>query len=338
MTAAPERPAEVLERQPRLGGITEAMVARATAREGRSRAANTSRNYGRSQRAFAAWCGQMEVPWLPAPVEAVKVYLHEMLEERGWMPATVRAAVAAIADAHRRAGYEDPMKDASLRDFLSAVQRDEERRQRQARPLRVGEMEVVRFWACHPRRGEREAASWARGRMDIAICQVMRDGLLRIGEAAALVWGDVELAQDGCGLLHVRRSKTDQRGEGQVLLLSPLAMEDLERAVPVEARDPEARLFGVGARQLGERIRRVCEHAGLGPGYSGHSPRVGMAQDLAAMDIGTPALMQAGRWKSAAMIARYTSSQDVLRGAVAQWYKLEPPAGGLPAQPGLAVA
>ena len=38
---------------------------------------------------------------------------------------------------------------------------------------------------------------------------------------------------------------------------------------------------------------------------SGHSPRVGAAQDMIASGIGTPAIMQAGRWKSAAMVQRY---------------------------------
>lgn len=338
LTLAPERPAEVLERQPRLGGITEAMVARATAREGRSRAANTVRNYGRAWDAFAAWCRGMEVTALPAPVGAIKVYLDRMIDERGWMPSTVRSAFAAISDVHRRAGYGDVVRDASFRDFLAAVDRDDVRRQRQARPLREGEMTQVRFLACLPRKRETQAQAWARGLTDIAILQVMRDALLRVGEAAALTWGDVEYQVDGCALLHVRRSKTDRKGEGKTLLLSPLAVEDLRRAFPDGPGAQDERVFGLGPRQIGERVRRVCEHAGLGAGYSGHSPRVGMAQDMAAMDIGTPALMDAGRWKNAAMVARYTSSQEVYRGALARYRGLEPPAGGLPAQPGLEVA
>ena len=335
--AAPERPAEVQERQPGLGGITGEMLAKATAREGRSRAENTSRNYARAQRAFASWCREMEVPSLPAPVGVIKVYLDRMIDERGWMPSTVRSAFAAIADMHRRAGYGEVVMDPSFGDFLAGVDRDDDRRQRQARPLRVAEMEVVRFWACHPREGEAEAKAWRRGLKDIAILAVMRDGMLRVGEAAALMWNDVELQPDGCALLHVRRSKTDRRGEGKVQLLAPLAVADLDRAFPSGDRDPEARVFGVGARQLGERVRRVCEHAGLGTGYCGHSPRVGMAQDLAAMDIGTPALMDAGRWKSAGMVARYTRTEEVYRGAIARFYGLQPPAGGMPAQPALEV-
>ena len=58
-----------------------------------------------------------------------------------------------------------------------------------------------------------------RGLQDIAIASVLRDGLLRVSEAAELRWGDVELHEDGAALLHVRRSKTDPEAEGVVLYI-----------------------------------------------------------------------------------------------------------------------
>ena len=55
--------------------------------------------------------------------------------------------------------------------------------------------------------------------------------------------------------------------------------------------------------------------------FSGHSDRVGMAQDLAAAGVELPALMTAGRWKSSRMPARYTEGQAAGRGAVAKYYQ-----------------
>ena len=156
----------------------------------------------------------------------------------------------------------------------------------------------------------------------------MRDGLLRVREVAALVWEDIEFMPDGCGLLHIRRSKTDQKGEGKTQLLSPLAVKDLRAAIPHGPMDPQALVFGISADWLGRRIRQVCEHVGLEPGYSGHSCRVGMAQDLAAVDIGMAVLMESGRWGSDAMLARYTRSQEAYRGAIARFYVLGPPLAG----------
>ena len=60
-----------------------------------------------------------------------------------------------------------------------------------------------------------------------------------------------------------------------------------------------------------------ARETGLGDGSTG---RVGMAQDLAATGVELPALMTAGRWKSAKMPARHTERQAADRGAVARYY------------------
>ena len=63
--------------------------------------------------------------------------------------------------------------------------------------------------------------------------------------------------------------------------------------------------------------------AGL-PGWrdiTGHSGRVGMAQDLSAASFALPELMTAGRCKSPRMPDRYTERQAAGRGAVARYYQ-----------------
>ena len=85
--------------------------------------------------------------------------------------------------------------------------------------------------------------------------------------------------------------------------------------------DGAAPIFGLSARQLPRRIQAMARAAGLGEGFSGHSGRVGMAQDLAAGGAELPALMVAGRWQSARMPARYTEKQALGRDAVARYYQ-----------------
>ena len=59
----------------------------------------------------------------------------------------------------------------------------------------------------------------------------------------------------------------------------------------------------------------------ISEGYTGHSGRVGIAQDLAKNGVELPALMTAGRWKSSKLPARYTERQAADRGAVARYYQ-----------------
>lgn len=91
--------------------------------------------------------------------------------------------------------------------------------------------------------------------MDLALLQVMRDGLLRRSKAAALRWGDVELHGDGSGRLHVARSKADQSAEGAVLYLGPATIQAILAIRPEDAvTDSAASVFNLSANQIGRRI------------------------------------------------------------------------------------
>ena len=161
-----------------------------------------------------------------------------------------------------------------------------------------------------------------RAAVDVALLEVMRDGLLRGSEASALRWGDLEFHTDGSGRLHVLRSKTDQTAEGAVLYLGPAAVDALLAIRPQEAViDPGASVFGLSSRQISRRIKAATKMAGLGEGFSAHSPRVGMAQDLSAAGAELPELMTAGRWDSPTMPARYTEAQAAGKGAVARYHR-----------------
>ena len=82
----------------------------------------------------------------------------------------------------------------------------------------------------------------------------------------------------------------------------------------------EDSVFSLRPNSIARRIKEAARTAGLGEGYSGHSPRVGMARDLARAGTELPRLMTAGRWHSPRMPALYTRNETVARGAVAQYY------------------
>ena len=114
--------------------------------------------------------------------------------------------------------------------------------------------------------------------------------------------------------------KTDQESEGAVLYLGPAAVEILLAIRPEEAViDPGTSVFGLSASQIYRRVKAAAKMAGLGEGFSAHSPRVGMAQDLSAAGAELPELMTAGRWDSPTMPARYTEAQATGSGAVARY-------------------
>ena len=289
---------------------------------------NTRTMYNSVWRGFETWAQARGTLSLPASPPLVAAYLAHLAEERRLSVATVRLHKAALAAIHKAAGHPDPTDNEAVRQIMKGIARAHGKVQRQARPLTAEALAAVKATAKSRRPledGKRqesaERAAW-RGRVDVVLLATLRDGLLRRSEAAALTWGDVEFRDDRAALITLRRSKTDQEAEGVVLYIGTEASQALLDIRPApELLDPGASIFGMTTRHIGNRVRAAAKAAGLGEGYTGHSGRVGMAQDLVKSGVELPALMTAGRWKSSKMPARYTERQAADRGAVARYYQ-----------------
>lgn len=260
---------------------------------------------------------------LPADPMWVATYLSDIGEV--YAPATVRLHAAAIGRRHRDASLPSPLTSRLVRDALAgAARRHRAGEQRQAAGLTAAVLDRIRASAANPRRTrggriETPAEAARRGAIDVALASIMRDALLRRSEAAALRWRDLEAHIDGSGRLSVRRSKTDPTGAGAIQYISAQTMRDIGAIRPTDDR-PWSRIFELSAGHIARRLAAAGRAAGIDAPLTGHSPRVGMAQDLAADGTDLPALLQAGRWQSPRMPARYIRAQSAGRSAVAQFY------------------
>ena len=284
---------------------------------------STRSNYLSQWKQFCIWTSHLGVSALPADPLHVATYLTELVSGRGHKPATLYVTVAAIGFIHRVLGMEDPSNSSEVKRAIKGAFRSSEGSQRQAKALTAEGLAKIRATACKPRRGrggrmESARTAHLRGRKDVAMISLMRDAMLRVSEAAALVWSDIEAQVDGTGRLLIRRSKTDPSGMGAVAFVSFQTMNALS-SIRLGAVDTDS-IFGLRPNQISKRIKQAAQTAGLGDDFSGHSPRVGMARDLARTGAELPSLMTAGRWKSPRMPALYTRNESAGKGAVAQYY------------------
>ena len=284
---------------------------------------HTKANYRSQWLRFLEWAMTRGVSVLPADPAHIAAYLAERVEIEGHRPSTLRTAAAAIAFIHRAADMHDPCASKEVKRTLSSATRKEGRMQRQAAALTSEALAMIQAAAYEPRPGrggrmESRGTARRRGHVDVAMISLMRDAMLRVSEASELNWRDITAENDGTGRLLIRRSKTDPNGEGWVAFLSAPTMRMLG-AMRGGTSDTDS-VFGLSSNQIANRIRKAAQVAGLGAGFSGHSPRVGMAQDLARAGIGLPSLMTAGRWRSPTMPALYTRNETAGRGAVAEYY------------------
>ena len=289
----------------------------------------TRKVYSAAWNRFQAWAKDEGVTPLPADPVTVAAYLVHR-DALGLSFASLAMDRKAISYFHRRAGLPTPTASEGVKMTLAGVRNRAAKRGRaepkQARGLReeglVAIIDTVHMPRVYPsgRTESSQAARW-RGKVDIAIVSVMRDALLRRGEAANMRWADVKFRRDGSSRVIIRRSKTSNTPA--VLYVGVRATAALNRIRPRKPA-PKARVFGVlRGRTISVRIAAMCREAGLGEGFSGHSPRVGMTQDLTANGAGLVAIMNAGRWKSERMPAHYSRGEAAGLGAVARYYGRE---------------
>lgn len=290
--------------------------------------ANTLRAWRSDWRAYAAFCdayGAVTAPAKPATVAA----FVEACGAKGKKPATIRRYLATIALAHRVAKLANPCTEEPVRHALKGLTNEVSVAQRQARAL--GWAEIQKFI-------ENAGESLPATRERALLC-VAYDTMARRSELVALNRGDFKFLDDGSGRALIRRSKTDQAGEGHTAYLAPETVRYLRewldlaqitkgavfrrligtglppKRPPRPGREPRLRTIPerIGARlspaAVGNVFKSVARHIKMAPedvrAISGHSIRVGATQDLLALNIDLASVMQAGRWKSHRMPMRY---------------------------------
>ncbi|MDB6084731.1 MAG: integrase family protein [Gammaproteobacteria bacterium] len=280
---------------------------------------NTRKAWRSDWKAFMAFCELRNASPLPASPETVASFV-DACRLAGKKPATTMRYLSTIALAHRVANLVNPCADEFVQLEIKGMYNLMSQRQRQAKAL--GWDPIKRFIA--------KAGRGIRADRERALLSVAYDTMARSGELVALNVEDVTFYPDGTGRVLIRRSKTDQAGEGTTAYLSRATVGWLQTWIEAAGLS-EGALFRriIGKGTIGDRLkedaiadafRRVAAFVKMEPKevarVSGHSVRVGATQDLLALNIDLASVMQAGRWKSNRMPMRYGEHVLATRGGM----------------------
>lgn len=286
-------------------------------------APNTIRAYRSDFRIFEAWCRKEGHAALPASAETVAAFVQAQSENA--TPATVSRRRAAIGKIHRLMKLKSPVRDEEVNLATRKVFRKKGRRQKQALGL-TALLKAKLIAAC---------PDDLRGLRDRALITTGYDTLCRRSELVALRIEDLGIAADGSGTFLVRKAKADQQGRGRLAYLSVATVAHLKRWLtetnldtgPVfrHTENDEALQRPLVSSVVSDVVKRRASAAGLDAAtvcrLSGHSMRVGAAQDMAAAGIELTAILHAGGWKSPEMVMRYIEHMDVRKSGMARLYK-----------------
>ncbi len=291
-------------------------------------AANTLRSWRADWRVWTEFCERHGYALLPATLPVLREFLVDRIGQ-GRKRATIEHYLATLTVVHRLAGLPSPMDSMEARLMWRGLRREHlSSRQRQAKGLTMDDIDtiVATLDLANP-----------RDLRDAALLSLAFETMFRRSELIVLRIEDLSVEDDGSGRIFLPSSKTDQEGAGFLQYISPetlVLVQDWIRVAgltrgPIFRSTPRSNKADrydtpLSDRDVARLFKQRALQAGLDPSrVSGHSTRVGAAQDLIAANFSGAEIMRQGRWKTERMVIRYSESLNAGRGAMARLKKLK---------------
>lgn len=279
----------------------------------------TLRAYISDARIFDAWREARGIAQtIPAAPETVAAFLaSEAL--RGVRPNTLGRRLAAIRHAHRLVDAEDPTITERVRRVLRGIRRSIGVHETQKEPITVEVLSAM-LLQCPPT---------LAGLRDRALLALGFSAALRRSELVGLDVDDLAFSADGL-MLAIRRSKTDQEGEGQTVAVPHgrhVRPVDAVRAWLAAAKITDGPVFRpvnraqrvrsarLNDRSVAEIIKSYARRLGLdADNFSGHSLRAGFVTTAAERDVNESRIMDVTRHKDTRTVRRYIRRANAFKG------------------------
>jgi len=275
-------------------------------------APSTMRAYYCDVQAFVDWCVENSFCAFPASPQAIVKFLEHQATTRS--VSTIKRRLYGIRKAYELLELSDPTTKIEVKLAMRRIRRGKFERSLQAEGLT--EEYLASFLASQPQ------TPW--GLRNKTMISLGYDLLARRSELIALKTSDLSTRQDGSMQAIIRRSKSDPYGRGRTAFCSKRSTILVTEWLDWRGRHIEY-LFcpiyqgkaldrSLSATTVKSVVKSAALLAGLDPwlarNFSGHSMRVGAAQDLFRKGVRTSAIMRAGGWSSRAILDRYLEKAE----------------------------
>ena len=286
-----------------------------------SKANNTIRAYKSDFNDFGLFCAQNGFKSLPSEPKIISLYLTHLSTKEVKM-STLKRRLVSIGVIHKLQGHYLDTKHPSIVENIMGIKRRKGSFQKGKKPLLINDLKVLINVIDN---NNNEEIMRVRDR---SIILIGFSGGFRRNEIVSLDFNDLDFVSEGLKI-NLKRSKTDQFGEGSVkglpyfdnsLYCPVLSVKKWTEISNIES-GPLFRRFTKGSKLTVNRltdqtvallIKKYLKLAGIeSKNYSGHSLRSGFATSAAESGAEERSIMAMTGHKSTEMVRRYIKEANL---------------------------
>ena len=288
-----------------------------------SKANNTVRAYKSDFKDFGIFCAQNGFKSLPSEPKIVSLYLTYLSTKEAKI-STLKRRLVSIGVIHRLKGHYLDTKHPSIIENIMGIKRRKGSIQKSKKPILISDLKLLINVIDEQKKQE------IKKLRDRTIILIGFSGGFRRNEIVSLDYDDLDFVQEGLKI-NIRRSKTDQYGEG---FIKALPYFDNPKYCPVVSlknwintskisSGSIFRRFSKGSKLSEHRltdqtvallIKEYLQLTGIdSKNYSGHSLRSGFATSAAESGAEERSIMAMTGHKSTEMVRRYIKEANLFK-------------------------
>jgi len=286
-----------------------------------SKAANTLRAYKADFKDFSIFCAKNGLSSMPTEPKILSLYLTHLSTTSKF--STLKRRIASISVIHKLKGHYLDIKHPLIMENLHGIKRVKGTNQKAKKPILINELKsiinVIDQHLSYCGLPELEGSKNIQNKIrDKAIILVGFSGGFRRSELVNIDYDDIEFVSEGVKIF-IKRSKTDQSGEGMV---KAIPYFDNKSFCPVLALKhwiehseiKSGRLFDISDKSISLIIKKYASLAGFDPNkYGGHSLRSGFATTAAEFGAEERNIMAMTGHKTTQMVRRYIQEANLFK-------------------------
>ena len=273
-----------------------------------SKSENTIRAYKSDFQDFVNFCSSNNFKSLPTDPKSVALYITE-LSFRSKV-STLKRRLASISVIHRLKGHYIDIKHPLIIENLLGIQRKKGVFQKSKKPILLDELKKIVGSI------ESSTINQKKKLRDKALILIGFSGGFRRSELVNIWIDDLEFVKEGVKIF-IKRSKTDQSGEGMIKAIPYFkdpnfcAVTSLKKYLE-NLENKNSLVFDLSDKMVSILIKKYLLAANIDPSkYSGHSLRSGFATVASEYGADEKSIMNMTGHKTTQMVRRYIKESNL---------------------------